>query len=166
MPEYNRLEDKFLDIVLTNYKERMTVSYRHDLLVGLLSCKLLHRKKLSHFDLKNWVTGGTKIRYDVPNNWRIFESNWLDIESQIDSILRVKLTRYWESIWLDIENQIASIFRVKLNRYLESNWIDIESQIESILSVKLTWYWESNWLDFESQFDSNILQLLGILDRI
>ena len=40
------------------------------------------KKKWSHFDLKSWVTGGTKIRPGIPSNWRIFESNWLDIESQ------------------------------------------------------------------------------------
>ena len=125
---------------------------------------LVHRKKKrSHFDPKSWVTGKTKIRPGIQSNWRIFksnfntrywESNWLDIESQIDSILRVKLTWYWESNWLDIENQIDSILRVKLTRYWESNWLDIESQIDSILRVKLTRYWESNWLDFESQIDS------------
>ena len=59
------------------------------------------KKKLSHFDLISWVTGGTKIRPGIPSNWRIFESNWLDIESQIDWILRVKLIRYWESIQID-----------------------------------------------------------------
>ena len=40
---------------------------------------------MGHFDLKSWVTGGSKIRSKIPNNWRIFESNWLDIESQFDS---------------------------------------------------------------------------------
>ena len=39
------------------------------------------RKKRSHFDLKSWVTGGTKIRPEIPSNWRIFES----ISSQFDS---------------------------------------------------------------------------------
>ena len=96
------------------------------------------RKKWSHFDLKSWVTGGTKIRSGIPSNWRIFESNWFDIQSQTDSIFRVKLTRYWES-----------------------NWLDIESQTDSILRVKLTRYWESN-----CQFDSNIQKLLGIPYRI
>ena len=51
----------------------------------------IHRKKIwSHFDLKSWVSGGTKIRPGISSNWRIFESNWLDM-------LRVKLTRYVES---------------------------------------------------------------------
>ena len=58
------------------------------------------KEKMESFDLKSWVTGGTKIRPGILSNWRIFESNWLDIESQFNSILRVNLTRYWESIWL------------------------------------------------------------------
>ena len=43
------------------------------------------RKKLSHFDLKIWIPGGTKIRPEIPSNWRIFESNWPDVEIQFDS---------------------------------------------------------------------------------
>ena len=73
--------------------------------------KIHWKKKWSHFDLKSWVTGGTKIR----SNWRIFESNWLGIESQFDSVLRVNLTRYWESI--------CSVLRVNLTRYWESIWL-------------------------------------------
>ena len=52
------------------------------------------KKKWSHFDLKNWVTGGTNIQPGIPSNWRIFESNWLDIESQFVLTLNI------ESIWL------------------------------------------------------------------
>ena len=44
-------------------------------------------EKWIHFDLKSWVTGGTKIWPGIPNNWRIFESNWFVIESQFDSII-------------------------------------------------------------------------------
>ena len=54
------------------------------------------RKKWSHFDLKNWVTGGTKIRPGNPSNWRIFETNWLDIASQFN--------------WLNFLGQNDSIF--------------------------------------------------------
>ena len=46
------------------------------------------KKKWSHFDLKSWVTGGSKIRPGIPTNWRIFESNWLDIESQLSIWLK------------------------------------------------------------------------------
>ena len=51
-------------------------------------------KKWIHFKVKIWVTGGTKIWSGIPSNWRIFESLWLDIESQIDN-----LTFNVESIW-------------------------------------------------------------------
>ena len=95
------------------------------------------KEKWSHFDLKSWVTGGTKIRPGIPSNWRIFELNWLTIESPFE------LTHYWESI------QIDSLLRV------HSNWLTIESPF------KLTHYWESiridsllrvhsNWLNIES----------------
>ena len=59
-------------------------------------CKLWYteRKKLSHLDIKSWVSCGTKIRPGKVGDWRIFESNWLNIESQIDSTLRVKLTKH------------------------------------------------------------------------
>ena len=64
-----------------------------------LGVQTLHwKKKWSHFDLKSWVTGGTKIRPGIPSNWIIFESIWLDIESQfnfqIDSQFRVNLTHF------------------------------------------------------------------------
>ena len=95
-------------------------------------------------------------------------SHWMELKyfSQIDSILRVNLTRHWASIWLYIESQFDSILRVNLTLYWESIWLDIEGQFDSILRVNLTRYWESIRLDIESQFDSNILQLLGIPGRI
>ena len=43
-------------------------------------------KKKNHFDLKSWVIGGTKIPFGISSNWRIFESDWLDIESQIGNL--------------------------------------------------------------------------------
>ena len=57
------------------------------------------KKKWSHFDLKNWVTGGTKIWPGIPSNWRIFESNWFDIESQIDN-LALNIESVFRSKWL------------------------------------------------------------------
>ena len=57
------------------------------------------KKNLSHFDLKRWVIGGTKIRPGIPSNWRIFESIWLDIA--------------WESIW-----QVDSQYLVNLTQIL------------------------------------------------
>ena len=106
---------------------------------------MIHReKKLIHFDIKSWVTCGFKIRPGKVDNWRIFESKWLNIKSQIESTLRVKLTQHWESNWLNIESQIYSTLRVKLTQHLK---------------VKLTQLCESNWLNIESQIDSNIFQL-------
>ena len=109
---------------------------------------MIHReKKSSNFVIKSWVTYGTKIVPGWVANWRIFESNWLNIKSQIDSTLRVWLTQHWESNWLNIESQIDSTLRVKFTQHWESNWLNIESQIDSTLRVKLTQHWESNWLN-------------------
>ena len=135
-------------------------------------CKLRYTLRgKSHFDLKSWVTGGTKIRSakwvtgeylsQIDPTLRVkmtqhWESNWLNIESQNDSTLRVKLTQHWESSWLNIESQIDSTLRVKLTHHWESNWLKIESQIDSTLWVKLTQHWESNWLNIESQIDSTL----------
>ena len=78
--------------------------------------KCVHRKKKwSHFDLKNWVTGGTKIRPGIP-------SNWLDIVS------RLKLTLNIESIWLkyspitrnpelNFSSASDSTFQVKMTQF-------------------------------------------------
>ena len=136
-------------------------------------CKLWYteRKKLSHFDKKSRVTGGTKIRHGKVGNWRIFESNWLNnksridstlrvkfllnIESQIDSTLRVKLTQHWESNWLNIESLIGSTLLVKLAQQWELSWLNNESQVDLTLRIKLTQHWESNWLNIESQIFSS-----------
>ena len=58
------------------------------------------KKKLSHFDLNSWVTGGTKIWPGIPSNWRMFELNWLDIERQFEirySNIRVNLTQIFSN---------------------------------------------------------------------
>ena len=49
-------------------------------------------RKMSHFDLKIWVTGETKIQPGIPSNWGIFEANWLDIA--------------WEAIWIDHQYRV------------------------------------------------------------
>ena len=68
-------------------------------------------EKMEPFDLKSWVTGGPKIRPGIPSNCRIFQSNWLDIENQIDN-------------WT-LNSQIDNILRiniwVKFTRLLEPN---------------------------------------------
>ena len=55
------------------------------------------KKGWSHFDLKSWVTGGTKIRQEIPSNLRIFESIWLDIESQVINLTHI-LSNYLKSL--------------------------------------------------------------------
>ena len=101
----------------------------------------------------------SKLRVKLTQHW---ESNWLNIENQIDSTLRIKLTQHWESYWFNIESHIDSKLRVKLTQHWESNWLNIVSQIDSTLRIKLTQHWESNWLNIESQIGSNILQLLTL----
>ena len=46
------------------------------------------------------------------------ESSWLDIESKIDSTLRVKFTQLWESNWLNIERKNWD-FYLKLRFWLK-----------------------------------------------
>ena len=69
------------------------------------------KKNWSHFDLKSWVSGGTKTRSGIPSIWKIFEWNWVDIESQFYSnilqlpgnpgrILVPPVTQLFRSKWL------------------------------------------------------------------
>ena len=88
-------------------------------------------------------------------NWRIFESNWLDIESQIDLISRFKLTWYRDSNWLDIEIQSDLILRVKLTIWLSSQILTIwlSSQILTIwLSSQLLTQIFSNYSESRIEF--------------
>ena len=113
-------------------------------------CRMLHhwKKKCSHFDLKSWVTGGTKIRPGIPSNWKIFESNWPSIYNY-DSIL----------------SQFDSQYRVNFTLNIESILLSISSQFDSQYRVNLTVKIESILLSISSQFESNIFQLLGITCR-
>ena len=83
---------------LIDWLRRRVIQFR---IVMSASYNTQREKKLSLFNIKSWVTCGTKIRHGKVGNNRIFESNWLNIESQIDSTLRVKLTQHWESNWLN-----------------------------------------------------------------
>ena len=56
----------------------------------------------SFWPKKFWVNGGTKIRPGIPSNWKIFESNWLDMESQFKSMLRVNSNRLPISSQVDL----------------------------------------------------------------
>ena len=108
---------------------------------------------MSHFDLKNWVTGGTKIRPGIPSNFWVkltlnIESIWLSISSQFDSQYRVNLTLNIESIWLSISSQFDSQYRVNLTLNIESIWLSISSQFDSQYRVNLTLNFESIWLKY------------------
>ena len=77
--------------------------------LNVLHKRCLHwKKKWSHFDLK--VESLAELKFDPgfqSSNWRIFESNWFDIESQInnltlstESILVPPMTQLFRSKWL------------------------------------------------------------------
>ena len=83
--------------------------------IMVLYCTLVRsqhwKKKLSHFDLKNWVTGGTKIRPGILNNWRIFES----ITRNNGSNLVPPVTHLLRSKWLEFFFQrrvITEIYQI------------------------------------------------------
>ena len=92
----------------------------------------VHReKKLSHFDLKSWITGGIIIRPGKVSNWRIFESIWLSMLSQFDSQFWVNLTHNVESIWLTMLSQFDSQRWVNLTLIVEPIWLSLLSQFDS-----------------------------------
>ena len=62
--------------------------YRQPPNVSSVTRKHRKKKKMESFwpkKLSHWVTGGTKFWHGILSNWRMSKSNWLDIESQIDS---------------------------------------------------------------------------------
>ena len=124
------------------------------------------RKKMSHFDLKSWDTGGIIIRPGKVSNWRKFESIWLSMLSQLDSQCWVNLTLNVESIWLSMLSQLDSQCWVNLTLNVESIWLSMLSQFDSQCWVNSTLNVESIWLLMLSQFDSNILQLPTLRGRI
>ena len=88
----------------------------------------LHWKiKWSHFDLKSWVTEGTNIQPAILSDWRIFESNWLDIESQI----KLRVNKKWLSLSSQFDSNILLLlgipvefsFRQWLNYLGQNNYI-------------------------------------------
>ena len=78
------------------------------------------KKKWSHFDLNTWVSGGTKIRPGIPSNWRIFESNRLDIESwlKIDYQYRVNLTQIFSTYLESVEFLVPLV-----TQFFRSKWL-------------------------------------------
>ena len=85
------------------------------------------KKKWSHFDLKSWVTGKTKIRHGIPSNWKIFESNWLDIESFI-----INLTQIFSNWLLGIPGRILV---PPVTQLFGSKWLHFFFQCRSALNV-------------------------------
>ena len=67
-----------------------------------------------------------------------WESNWLNIVSQVDLTLRVKLTQHWESSWLNIESQI------------EFNILQLLTLRGQIIVPPVTQRLMSKWLNFFS----------------
>ena len=111
-------------------------------------CKLWYtdRKKLSHFDIKNWVTCGIKVRPGKVGNWRIFESNWLNIKSLIDSTLRVLMPG-----WHSGKSAVSVVCWLMHCRFAPNQGLTslcCLSQVESTLRFKLTQLWEFNWLKY------------------
>ena len=110
------------------------------------------KKKWSHFDLKSWVTGGTKIWTGIPSYWRIFESNWLDTESQFDfnitsqfdsNILQLlgipgwnlvpPVTQLFRSKWLHFffECSIANV--IQLIQLMNMLWVSSRDKLQQPL---------------------------------
>ena len=114
------------------------------------------KEKMSHYDLKSWVTGGTKIRSRILSNQIIFESNWLSISSQnyqyrVKTInIESKLDRYWESIWLKyspISRNPGRILVPPVTQLFRSKWLNFSFQcIFYQHSVPYRWQWCPNVL--------------------
>ena len=86
-------QDVFFFNNLKKFAELVNWQYCFSYKVFLIDVKQDHHKVQLH-KLYREVWSLKEIRR-IPRNWRIFESNWLDIESQI-----VNLTLNVESIWL------------------------------------------------------------------
>ena len=85
------------------------------------------------YDLKRWDTGRINIWPEIKNIWKIFESNWLDIESQFSSnILQLLGIPGWILVLpvTHILGQNDSIFSFSAESGLTENWPN---------SVILTW---------------------------
>ena len=85
---------------------------------GLKSWVIVWPKKFNHFGRKSWITGGTKIQPGILSNWRIFESNWILIESLFYSYIILQLL----GVIGEYLNQIESLSRVNFTHILFSNY--------------------------------------------
>ena len=105
----------------------------------------VHReKKLSHFDLKSWVTGGIKIR---PN---FFRSKWLNFFAQCTE------GKNWVILILKVESlaelKFDSTFQVKMTQFIcqcndWKKWSHFDLKSWVIGGTKI-------WPNFLSQTDS------------
>ena len=84
------------------------------------------KEKWSHFDLKSWVTDGTKIRPGIPSSWRI--PIW------------VKLTRNFEAILLYYSPIKYSESR---SEFYFCQWLNFLGQNNSIFSCSAKWPYRS-----------------------
>ena len=103
--------------------------------------ELFWPKKLSHWRTKIPPGILSKSASNTLNiesqivSLRIFESNWLDIESHIDLILRVKLT-----------------IRLSLSSQFDSNILQLLGILGRILVPPVTQLFRSKWLHFFFQW--------------
>ena len=86
------------------------------------------------------------MRVNLIQHW---ESNWFNIESQVDSTLKVKLTQHWKSSRLNIESQIYSTIRIKMTQHWKSNWLKYLPG--RIIIPPVTQLLRSKWLNFFSR---------------
>ena len=80
----------------------------------------------SFWSIKSWVSDGSKFRFGIPSNWRIFESNWLSISSQFDSdilqLLGITGQILVPSVTQLFRSKFFSIFRrIFLSAFVERN---------------------------------------------
>ena len=88
-----------------------------------------------------------------------WESSWLNIESQVDSTLRVKLTQHWESNWLKYSS---------VTHFAQSNY---NSAPDSTFKVKMTQlflsvHWARNWVILTYKVESNFSTASGSTFRV
>ena len=98
------------------------------------------------FDLKTWVTGGIIIRPGKVSNWRIFESIELSKLSQFDSQCWFNLTLNVEPIWLNVEPIRLSM----LSQFDSQCWVNLTQIFSSYPLCRFEFKFR-NWLNFLCQ---------------
>ena len=90
------------------------------------------KEKWSFLELKSWVTSGTNIRHGIPSNWRIFELNWLDIESQFANwILVPPVTQLFMSKWLHFFYQCSIVYTIRWKNSKETFYNSLYKDTEN-----------------------------------